>query len=293
MKVRTQLFNRGVTSTGTIIRACARADYSGNKQLDRKEFDEVLKSVGVFVSSQELGLLFRRFDKTGDGNITYDEFLTAVKGDLTPARLAIVEKAFSRIDKDGSGSVSLADLRGLYNAKKHPEVIEGKKTEDQVLTEFLSGMEGVCGNRDGIVTLKEFIDYYTDLSASIPTDGYFVTMMESAWMIQATTSEADDKQIERFELMLRDKIGEKTHGCESDAHALERVFRFYDRDGSGQLTIDEFGAALLNMGLPIERRLVGALFDRYDPDHSGTLSYTEFSSRLCEKTGVPMGTSIL
>ena len=79
VKVRTQLFHRGITSTGTIIRACARADSSGNKLLDRTEFDEVLKSVGVFVSSQELGLLFRRFDKTGDGSISYDEFLTAIK----------------------------------------------------------------------------------------------------------------------------------------------------------------------------------------------------------------------
>ena len=78
-KVRTQLFNRGVTSTGTIIRACARADYSGNKVLDRPEFDEVLKTVGVFVTAPELSLLFRRFDKTGDGAVSYDEFITAIK----------------------------------------------------------------------------------------------------------------------------------------------------------------------------------------------------------------------
>ena len=75
-------------------------------------------------------------------------------------------------------STSWQDLKGVYNAKKHPEVIEGKKTEDQVLTEFLSGMEGVCGNRDGTVTKKEWIDYYTDVSASIATDAYFVAMME-------------------------------------------------------------------------------------------------------------------
>ena len=41
-------------------------------------------------------------------------------------------------DKDGSGSVSIADIRGVFNAKKHPEVIERKKTEEQVLTEFLT-----------------------------------------------------------------------------------------------------------------------------------------------------------
>ena len=58
------------------------------------------------------------------------------------------------------------------NFEPHYEVIEGKKSEDQVLTEFLSTMEGITGNHDGIVTFDEFKQYYTELSASIPTDTY-------------------------------------------------------------------------------------------------------------------------
>ena len=54
-------------------------------------------SIGVFLTKQEQGLLFRKFDRTGDGSITYDEFITAVRGELTPARLDIVEKAFARL----------------------------------------------------------------------------------------------------------------------------------------------------------------------------------------------------
>ena len=47
------------------------------------------------------------------------------QGELSPERLALVEKAFARLDRDGSGKVTIDDLRGVYNAKKHPEVIEG------------------------------------------------------------------------------------------------------------------------------------------------------------------------
>jgi hypothetical protein len=36
-------------------------------------------------------------------------------------------------------------------------------------------------NGNSEITLDEFIDYYTDLSMSIPTDDYFVAMMESTW----------------------------------------------------------------------------------------------------------------
>ena len=37
--------------------------------------------------------------------------------------------------------------------------------------------------------------YYTELSASIATDAYFVSMMESAWMMAASVSEADAASI--------------------------------------------------------------------------------------------------
>lgn len=77
--VRRQLFERGLTSTGTIVRACKRADFNGNGQLDRKEFDECLRSAGVFLPAADVSLLFRRFDITGDGNVSYDEFLRALK----------------------------------------------------------------------------------------------------------------------------------------------------------------------------------------------------------------------
>lgn len=70
---------------------------------------------------------------------------------------------------------------GIYDVSMNPDYIEGRKTREQILTEFLSNFEGVRGNRDGIVTKAEFYDYYTDLSMSVPSDEYFVRMMESTW----------------------------------------------------------------------------------------------------------------
>lgn len=70
---------------------------------------------------------------------------------------------------------------GIYDVSMNPDYIEGRKTREQILTEFLSNFEGVRGNRDGIVTRDEFYDYYTDLSMSVPSDEYFVRMMESTW----------------------------------------------------------------------------------------------------------------
>lgn len=63
----------------------------------------------------------------------------------------------------------------------NPEFLEGKKTKDEIYREFLCNFEGKRGNKDGVVTFDEFVDYYTDLSMSTPSDEYFVRMMESTW----------------------------------------------------------------------------------------------------------------
>lgn len=34
---------------------------------------------------------------------------------------------------------------------------------------------------DGIVTIDEFVEYYTNVSASIDDDMYFASMMNAAW----------------------------------------------------------------------------------------------------------------
>jgi len=39
----------------------------------------------------------------GDGNISYEEFLSGLREELTERRLVMVQKAFSSLDRDGSG----------------------------------------------------------------------------------------------------------------------------------------------------------------------------------------------
>lgn len=52
-----------------------------------------------------------------------------IRGDLNPNRLKLVEKAFEKLDRNGNGIIEVEDIMGVYNAKKHPAVVEGRKTE--------------------------------------------------------------------------------------------------------------------------------------------------------------------
>ncbi|PRD26716.1 UNVERIFIED_CONTAM: Calcyphosin [Trichonephila clavipes] len=101
---------------------------------------------------------------------------------LPQERVDIIERAFAKMDQSGDGSVTLEDLKGVYSGKEHPDVVEGKKSEDEVLLEFLANFD-TPNKADGKVSKQEFIDYYAGVSASIDLDEYFVTMMEKAWQL--------------------------------------------------------------------------------------------------------------
>ena len=60
---------------------------------------------------------------------------------MNDRRQNLVYHAFQRFDRDGNGNVNIEDLKGTYNASMHPDVRSGKKSEEDVLYEFLDTFE--------------------------------------------------------------------------------------------------------------------------------------------------------
>ena len=60
---------------------------------------------------------------------------------MNATRKAIVLKAFRSFDRDRSGTVAVGELKDTYDASRHRDVLSGKKTEDDVLTECLDTFE--------------------------------------------------------------------------------------------------------------------------------------------------------
>merc|ERR1719321_567008 len=142
----------------------------------------------IGMNERQTSTIFGVFDRDGSGEISYDEFLRMIRGEMNPARKKIALKAFQIMDKDGSGTLDINDIRGTYNAKQHPDVKAGKKTEDEILGEFLDTFEDhhcdIAGNadsRDGCITPEEWCEYYNNVSMSIDDDAYFELMMNNTW----------------------------------------------------------------------------------------------------------------
>jgi len=105
---------------------------------------------------------------------------------MNPFRKTLVMQAFNKLDADGSGILDISDVKQFYNAQAHPDVKAGRKTEDDVLEEFLETFElhhAMEGEIDHKVTKNEFIEYYNNVSASIDNDNYFELMMNNTWRL--------------------------------------------------------------------------------------------------------------
>lgn len=116
-------------------------DDDNSKSISLPEFAKACKDFRVGINEDNVPQLFDLFDTNHDGTLNIDEFLMAIRGELNDYRKALVEKAFRKIDRDASGYIEIDDIKDLYNATKHPDVIQGRKSEEQILMEFLETFE--------------------------------------------------------------------------------------------------------------------------------------------------------
>lgn len=167
-EIKAKIFERSGFGIRSLARIFKAMDEKGDGNLDVDDFRWGLIDYGLSVSKEEAGEVLKAFDRDGNGVVNFDEFLVALKGELTPAREAVIEEAYKKLDVNGDGTVRLDDIAKLYDASHHPEVVSGKKSEQDVYMEFMSLWDTQV--KDGIVTIGEFKQYYQDISASCDTD---------------------------------------------------------------------------------------------------------------------------
>ena len=189
--IRAKIAARGARGIMGIGKKFKIADDNNSKSLDKEEFKKAMHDFRIGLTDPQVVTAFKIFDRDGNGEISYDEFLRSIRGEMNATRAAVAKKAYKIMDSDGSGQVDINDIRQTYNAKAHPDVKAGKKTEDEILAEFLDTFEdhfcdmaGQADSRDGKISMPEWLEYYNNVSMSIDRDDYFEAMMNSAWNLK-------------------------------------------------------------------------------------------------------------
>ncbi len=100
-------------------------DDDNSRCIDLYEFKKAIKDFKVDLNPDEVQTVFDAFDRDGNGTIDYDEFVRGIRGPMNTFRQNIVKQAFKKLDKDGSGIVDINDIKGVYDARNHPDVKNG------------------------------------------------------------------------------------------------------------------------------------------------------------------------
>lgn len=165
----------------------------GDGRLSSYEMHVGLKQVGIDVDKKNAELLLASIDKDGSGCVSYNEFLYALRGgQMNKKRVDVTKQAFEIICAKSSQSgaekasgytdpvANIHDFSATYDASQHKDVLSGKKSENQVLSEFMKNFD-LDGN--GYVTFTEFLQYYDMMSCSYDNDDAYCLMVRNAWRI--------------------------------------------------------------------------------------------------------------
>ena len=135
-QIRDKLVARGIKGVCSIAKYFRIVDENNTQTIDFEEFKKCCQQFQFNLNENEIKIAFTSFDRDNTGEIDYDEFLRTIRGDMNDFRKNLVNQVFNILDINGNGEISFDELQAKYSANNHPEVLSGKKTENEVLKEL-------------------------------------------------------------------------------------------------------------------------------------------------------------
>ena len=188
-RIRDKCVSRGERGLFGLKRLFQTFDSNGNGTLEFKEFKRAIKDFKLEVEDVDIENIFKSFDKNGDGVLQMEEFMDMILGQLNSKRMQAVDEAWAKLDASNRGYVMYSKVRDTFDGKKHPDVGNGKKTEEAAITDFLEMFEvhhNTFNNyeRQDKVTKEEFVEFYRTLGPSYEEDGIFACMVRGVWGVK-------------------------------------------------------------------------------------------------------------
>ena len=124
--------------------------------------------------------------------------------------------------------------------------------------------------------MKQFGDFYADISMTMFKDSEFLKFVSDSWTVSTTQYTVSKKDVETLLAAMRHnllKVGSARH---TEEYILRELFRDMDTDKSGALSINELRSMMCKINLTVDDRYLAAILNCMDTNKNGVVEFEEF-----------------
>ena len=158
------------------------------------DFVNVIQIQHIGISDLDCKYIFNQFtSKVNEKYLDFSSFIRNFKKELNENKLSSVEQAFTYIDINEKDLVPLNFIKKKFKADRHPDVFNGKRTEEEVILEFLDcfninyeilnldSKSQTSNNGQNFIDFEIFANFYEYVSFIYPNDKEFDAVVSSSW----------------------------------------------------------------------------------------------------------------
>ena len=151
-----------------------------------EDFVRVLSLQGIRMGKNEIENIFNMYQN--EGYLDFFGFIRTFKKELNENKLSVVERAFSTLDVNQNEQIDIDLLKMKYDPTNHPDVIKGKKNDEEELVEFYDCFEvnfsllaSDNNQNDNNVNFEIFANFYEYVAFVYENDSEFEAVVSSTW----------------------------------------------------------------------------------------------------------------
>eukprot|EP00300_Choanocystis_sp_HF-7_P028950 c35108_g1_i1.p1 GENE.c35108_g1_i1~~c35108_g1_i1.p1 ORF type:complete len:345 (-),score=56.63 c35108_g1_i1:81-1088(-) len=245
-------------------------DHSGD--IDIQELLQGLLELGLEIDgTHDTGLLSQYLDESGEGTISFEEFLNKAVKPFTKLSGTLVVKVWNSLDSQRDGFVPLSAFQKRCMFKYHPRLQSGA-SEKEVADE---ATKLICKNGK-VVVKQEYMTYFKLLLTEIDDDEKFCIAFAKMFDVGYIPSYS----LKKAQKYIKTKVLGSSDDVDKANKRIVDAFNKFDKDGSGSLDFSEFKRFFESLEVMLSEPETRALFEHYDTDGSGSIEFAEFSDGI-------------
>ena len=146
-----------------------------------EDFVNCLNEAKINYSKINIKDFYKLLDIYNHNKVHIVEILSLLRGYLSDIRRKVIIEVFAYLDSERKNYIEIDKLKKLFNPNNHPDVISGKKNNDEVYKEFMFSLNNFImykGIKDKM-SFDDFLEFFTGISATFSSDLIFNNMMSN------------------------------------------------------------------------------------------------------------------